>query len=267
MFAQWQVLLGCFLFQEKPSPLADAPLFSDPDSGDSDVSAFEWGRTPLEKVIWDADTLTSLALRPFVSRNSVSIIEPCMHVGFNAKHHGVRASKNVAYHLQLVADCDCVLYPLWHSGLRSSSLSPTTAAAADSRALPTEQLLPIVSASRAIIFEGGSACAYEPESFTERLRYEDLMGFVQSIMLSRLQMRAPSIFVCLGHQLAAQALTRLVIQVVDDARAAFALADDAGDVPQWLVDLHEEVEKIDSVGRNIVVRSRGVPPIRGYRSA
>lgn len=37
-------------------------------------SNIEWGRVPLEKVIWDESYLNKLALNPFASRNSVCIV-------------------------------------------------------------------------------------------------------------------------------------------------------------------------------------------------
>jgi len=89
-FSQYQVLLGSFIFSQNPSPLTDKPLFG--------ARGFEWGLVPLEKVVYSPELLERLALSPFASRNSVSIIEPCQFVGYNcADGRGVRASKNVAY--------------------------------------------------------------------------------------------------------------------------------------------------------------------------
>ena len=55
------------------------------------------------------------------------------HVGNNPQGEPVRASLNVAYIAQKIADCDSVLFPLWSSGL-----------------LNLEQMMPIISAGLAI---------------------------------------------------------------------------------------------------------------------
>jgi hypothetical protein len=44
-------------------------------------------------------------------RQSVAIIEPWPDVGTNPRGEQVRASKNIAYMLQQIADADTILYP------------------------------------------------------------------------------------------------------------------------------------------------------------
>ena len=57
---------------------------------------------------------------PQLFRNAISIIEPWQHVGHNPLGEEVRASINVAYLVQKLADCDSILFPCWSSGtLRS----------------------------------------------------------------------------------------------------------------------------------------------------
>ena len=104
-------LLGYFLNdRDSPTPFPgrDALL---------DGSLFEWGvAPPLEKVISSRAEMDLLLGLPEVYRNSVSVIEPWKNVGINMQGEEVRASKNIAYILQQVADADSILYPVWHSG-------------------------------------------------------------------------------------------------------------------------------------------------------
>lgn len=210
----------------------------------------------------------------------------------------------------MVANCDSILVPLWHSGvdvsqtitglvektdparsrsrlsqasslssspviLPSSSLPLDEASASlltsENSELPQmpslDTLISILTSSRSVIVEGGSACAYDPSTFTETLPLNSLLAVIQNVMLWRLQMKAPSIFICIGHQLACEALTRLVIQVVDDVRAEYRRieSDENDEVPEWLRELKRIVERIDETGKEIQIFSRGSPPIRGYR--
>lgn len=83
-----------------------------------DGSLFEWGvAPPLEKVINSLAELDLLLSLPEIYRNSVSVVEPWKNVGINIQGEEVRASKNIAYILQQVADADSILYPMWHSGV------------------------------------------------------------------------------------------------------------------------------------------------------
>jgi hypothetical protein len=77
------------------------------------ASTFEWGiAPPLEKVIESPDEFSLLLGLPEIFCQSVSIVEPWPDVGVNLAGETVRASKNVAYLLQQIADADSVLYPL-----------------------------------------------------------------------------------------------------------------------------------------------------------
>jgi hypothetical protein len=51
----------------------------------------------------------------------VSIIEPDSIVGTNKKGEPVRASKNVAYYLKKIADCDSICFPIWKTGMMDVS--------------------------------------------------------------------------------------------------------------------------------------------------
>eukprot|EP00727_Mastigamoeba_balamuthi_P007952 m51a1_g3778 hypothetical protein (634) ;mRNA; r:153097-156209 len=245
-FAQYQVLLGQFLFSESPSPLTDKPLFSE---------CFDWGKRPLEKVVWGAKELRKIALTPFTSRNSVSIIEPFEHVGLGEDGRGVRASKNIAYLLQLVANCDAVLYPLWNNGVGTR----------DQHSLSLNQLVPVISASRAVIVEGGYGCVYDPETWKGPLKLGDMLSLVQNLVLNRTQMGSPSIFICLGHQLANEVLTQLVIKAIDEV--CDTCEQQGGDnAPEWLLALRHECRKIHKIGSALEIKSRnGGQSLVGYR--
>ena len=72
---------------------------------------FEWGvAPPLEKVIGTRAELDVLLGLPEIYRHSVSVLEPWKNVGINLQGESVRASKNIAYILQQVADADTILY-------------------------------------------------------------------------------------------------------------------------------------------------------------
>ena len=86
-----------------------------------DGRLFEWGvAPPLEKVISSRVELEVLLGMPEIYRHSVSVIEPWKNVGINLQGEDVRASKNIAYILQQVADADTILYPVWDSGIANA---------------------------------------------------------------------------------------------------------------------------------------------------
>jgi len=94
---------------------------------------------PLEKVIEHPDHLRALLQMPELYRNSVGVIEPWPNVGTNPRGEQVRASKNVAYVLQQIADADTILYPVWRSGIENA-----------------ERLANVLSAGIATIVQGGN---------------------------------------------------------------------------------------------------------------
>ena len=100
-------LLGYFL-KDRSSPTP----FPGRD-GLVDNSTFEWGiAPPLEKVISSNQHLDLLLQHPELFRQAIPIIEPWPSVGINTHQESVRASKNIAYILEQIADADSVLYPV-----------------------------------------------------------------------------------------------------------------------------------------------------------
>lgn len=156
---------------------------------------FEWGiAPPLERVIESPAHLQFLLGMPELYRQSVSVIEPWKHIGNNARGETVRASKNIAYVLQQVADADTILFPVWASGIAHP-----------------ERIADILSASIATIVQGGDPSVHDPDSFTgSKASLEDLLRLVDRLMLRRSSGTGPAIFICLGHQLAAASHVRLL---------------------------------------------------------
>jgi GMP synthase-like glutamine amidotransferase len=186
-------LLGYFL-KDRSSPTP----FPGRD-GLVDNSTFEWGiAPPLEKVISSNQHLDLLLQHPELFRQAIPIIEPWPSVGINTHQESVRASKNIAYILQQIADADSVLYPVWESGV----INP-------------HRLASVLSAGMAVIFEGGDPSVHDSTSFDgTRANLDDLLGLTDQLMLRRSAGTAPCIFVCLAHQLAAASHIRLIKRAV-----------------------------------------------------
>ena len=237
-----RILLGRFLTDRTgPNPLPERSLFG----GDG---SFEWGTAPpLEKVVWSREDLDALARRPLLLQNAVTIIEPWEHVGHNAAGLPLRASANVAYVLQKIADCDSILLPVWKSGVADLDL-----------------LVPLLSSSLAVVFEGGAPSVYDESSFSHvACARDDLFALTEQLLLARPRCQAPTIFICLGHQLAAACLVRLLRRGVEDVLGRSALAGDRrGDA---LSTLQSVCAQIREMGEKLEVRKEvGVVVAHGW---
>ena len=138
------------------------------------------------------------------------IVEPWASVGRNAHGERVRASKNIAYILQQVADADTVLYPLWESGFEDP-----------------EKLASVLSAGIAVVFQGGDPSVYHAASFDgAKTNLQDLLGLTEQLLLTRSAGSAPSTFICLAHQLAAAAHILLIKRAVREVFNTDSLALD-----------------------------------------
>ncbi len=233
--ASIQILLGRFLVDRiAPNPLPERSLF--PGDG-----AFRWGAAPpLEKVLHARADLESLALRPRLLRSAVAIVEPWDHVGRNAADEPLRASTNVAYLLQKIADCDSVLLPVWSSGV-----------------FDLEVLVPLLASSLAVVFEGGEPSVHDEASFSSpRCSRADLFALVEQLLLARAQSSAPAVFICLGHQLAAACLVELLRRSVAEVIATREIPRDRhGDAQSALEDV---CARIAGVGEKLEVRKQGL---------
>jgi len=182
-------LLGYFLRDRRsPTPFPGRDMLAK-------EGLFDWGLAPpLEKVIETHEHLQALLQIPELYRQSVAVIEPWPSVGTNQRGETVRASKNVAYVLQQVADADTILYPVWKSGIRHP-----------------ERLANALSAGIATIVQGGNPSVHDARSFDgSNASLEDILSLVDHLLMRRSTGSGPSVFICLGHQLAAASHIRLI---------------------------------------------------------
>ena len=186
-----QTLMGDFLRDRDSPHLLDS--FNDLIS-DSHISG-GWGeQAPFEKVVRTNDDLQLLLENDHLLRHSLCILEPADHVGLNSCGESVRASLNVAYLAQSIADCDSILIPLWDIDDVDKSL-----------------LLQVLSRSLAIIIEGGHPTVRDSSTFKDlKWSLVELQRLCEELIISRQSRTPPVVFICLGHQLAAQAHIRLI---------------------------------------------------------
>ena len=212
-----------------------------------DGSLFNWGvAPPLEKVIRGPGELELLLTMPEVYRQGVHVVEPWENVGINLQGEGVRASKNIAYILQQVADCDTILYPLWESGVfNAKRLAHTT------------------SAGIATVVQGGNPSAYEPQSFAgANPSLDEILAFTDELLLRRSTDSGPAIFICLGHQLAAASQVRLLRRAVKEINALrFLPLDDSG---RALNSLRNTAARIQEMGESLTVIKGGEVIAEGW---
>ena len=201
---------------------------------------FDWGLgPPLEKVIEGQQHLRQLLQMPELYRQSVSIIEPWPDVGVNPQGEPVRASKNVAYVLQQIADADTILFPVWRSGIDNPA-----------------RLANVLTAGIATIVQGGEPSVHQPHSFDGgKAGLEDLLALVDHLLLRRSTGSGPSIFICLGHQLAAASHIRLARRATSEVLALPHLRMD----PQGraLASLQAVCRRIVEVGCSLPVVKAG----------
>ncbi|MEO1375715.1 MAG: hypothetical protein AAFW70_15645, partial [Cyanobacteria bacterium J06635_10] len=227
------ILLGRFLSDRKSEdPLPEKQLFSEDGK-------FEWGHAqPLEKVILSEEDLQFLLEHPNLFRNAISIIEPWEHVGINHLGEEVRASKNVAFMAQKIADCDSILFPVWSVGT-----------------INLEQIIPLISSSMAVVLEGGQPSVHNQAEWTQpNCSRDDMFTLVEKLLLSRSPRSAPAIFICVSHQLAAECHIRLLRKAVTEVLSTEALKRDSGG--EALASLIIACEKIKSVGENLKIEKR-----------
>lgn len=234
-------LLGYFLSdRESPSPFPGRDILID-------NGLFEWGvAPPLERVIGSAFELDYLLTLPQVFRNSISVIEPWKNVGINVQREEVRASKNVAYILQQVADADTTLYPVWQSGITEPA-----------------RLASVMSAGLATVVQGGNPSAHDPESFNgSAASLDDILSLVDQLLMSRSAQSAPCVFICLGHQLAMQSHIRLIRQAVEEVVCLKHLPLDPDGLA--LTSLQRVCRTIRAVGETLEVVKNGETIATGW---
>jgi GMP synthase-like glutamine amidotransferase len=234
-------LLGYFLNdRDSPTPFPGRDVLLD-------GRLFEWGvAPPLEKVISSRAELDVLLGLPEIYRHSVSVIEPWKNVGINLQGEEVRASKNVAYILQQIADADTILYPMWHSGVSNH-----------------RRLASVLSAGIATVVEGGNPSVHDPASFNgTNAGLDDILSLVDELLLHRSSSSGPSIFICLGHQLAAASHIRLLKRAVREVANLERLPLDANRTA--IASLQRVCQRIAEVGANLPVIKDGRTIAEGW---
>lgn len=232
-FESVHILLGYFIAnRHSPTPLPNKSLLTE-------NQAFEWGKgKPLEKVINCQSDFEFLMQHPRLFRNAIAIIEPWEHVGYNPLGEHVRASLNVAYIAQTIADCDSILFPLWSSGL-----------------LDPETIIPVISSGLAVVVEGGDPSVRDASSFAGgKSSLADLHLFVEKLLLSRTPTSAPAIFICLGHQLAAQGHINLIQKAVQQVLDLSQLENDSSG--KTLKALQNVCQEIERIGNSLSVKKK-----------
>jgi GMP synthase-like glutamine amidotransferase len=227
-------LLGYFLKdRESPTPFPGRDRLAR-------EGLFDWGLgPPLEKVIEGPQHLQHLLQVPELYRQSVAIIEPWPDVGTNPRGEQVRASKNIAYMLQQIADADTILYPVWRSGIENPG-----------------RLANVLSAGIATVVQGGNPSVHDARSFDGgKASLEELLSLVDELLLRRSTGSGPSIFICLGHQLAAASHIRLVRRAALEVLGLTQLSMDASG--RALAALQRLCQHIVQVGESLRVIKSG----------
>jgi hypothetical protein len=208
---------------------------------------FDWGLAPpLEKVIERPEHLHALMRMPELYRHSVSVIEPWPNVGTNPRGEQVRASKNIAYVLQQVADADTILHPVWRSGIQNA-----------------ERLANILSAGIATIVQGGNPSVHDARSFDGgSATLEDILSLVDHLLMRRSTASGPSIFICLGHQLAAASHIRLIRRATAEILGLARLPMDP--TGRALTVLKRLCSRVVEVGESLPVIKRGETVATGW---
>jgi GMP synthase-like glutamine amidotransferase len=212
-----------------------------------DNGLYEWGvAPPLEKVIASRTELELLLGLPEIYRHSVCVLEPWKNVGINLKGEEVRASKNVAYILQQVADADSILFPVWQSGVSNA-----------------KRLASILSSGIATVVQGGNPSVYDPASFDgASAGQEDILGLIDELLLHRCLGSGPGIFICLGHQLAAASHIRLIKRAVREVADLAHLPLDPHRTS--ITTLQRVCKRIEEMGASLRVIKDGKTLARGW---
>jgi len=237
-------LLGYFLKDRgSPTPFPGRDMLAN-------EGWFDWGiARPLEKVIEGPQHLRLLLEMPELYRQSVAVVEPWAHVGINALGEPVRASKNIAYILQQVADADTILHPVWQSGIANP-----------------ERLANVLSAGIATIVQGGTPSVHNASSFEgANAGLNDLLSLVDQLLMRRSSGSAPSVFICLGHQLAAASHIRLIKRAAREVLNLPRLRMDASG--RALASLQSLCRRITEVGESLPIVKAGEILAVGWNDA
>ena len=199
------------------------------------LSNSRWGeKGPLGRVINSDDDLKEILSCPDFYCNSICIIEPAAHVGTNPYGEDVRASTNIAFLCQFIADCNSILIPLWKTGPLDNKLF--------------HQLL---KNSLICFVEGGYPTLKDGKSFQgTNINLDYLQKFSMDLLLSRDLKSSPSIFICLGHQLAGQGHIEILKKATTQIQS---ILDKSIISDFYYKNLISKCEKIISIGENLCI--------------
>lgn len=231
-----QTLIGDFLHDRDSPHLLNGVEYP---IQDDDIQE-GWGKqSPLEKVVKTNKDLRSLLENNDLLRHSLCILEPADHVGHNSCGETVRASLNVACLAQGIADCDSILFPLW-----------------DSPEIDRSLLLQALSRCMAVVVEGGHPTVREADTFKAcQWSLQDLQNLCEELIISRQSRTPPVVFICLGHQLAAQAHIHLIQKATRDIlNCCESTLKENIHTLKGLLDTCKEIE---SIGRNLKIIKGG----------
>ena len=159
-------------------------------------------------------------------------------MGVNATGEDVRASKNVAYIAQKVADIDSVLLPVWSCGV-----------------IDPELVVSAITSGYAVVVEGGDPSVYDASTWTSpACPREDMFALVEKLLISRSPSSAAAIFICVGHQLAAECHIRLIRRAVKEVLGMTSLKRDNTGIA--LKSLQEVCRRIEAMGSTLKVKKR-----------
>ena len=237
-----QSLIGHFLQDRLSKSLLDEQI----KQFQQDKRGASWGETPYEKVVESEADLDWLINNPSAYKNAVCIIEPASNVGQNSAKEDVRASSNIAYLCRVIADCDSVLFPLWKLGQ-----------------LDQKKLSHIFETCLAVFVEGGYPTAKDPASFEgQSISLKELQFVIENLLTARSHKSAPHVFICIGHQLSAQAHINLIKKGVAAIRSELSTVCGLSQFQREL--LSSCVREIEAVGSNLEIHKNGEAVARGW---
>jgi hypothetical protein len=237
-----QSLIGHFLRDRLSPSLLDAQT----KKFQQETCGATWGQPPYEKVVESEADLDWLINNPSAYKNAVCIIEPASNVGQNNAKEDVRASSNIAYLCRVIADCDSILFPLWKLGN-----------------LNQKKLDHIFETCLAVFVEGGYPTAKDPESFAgQSISLRELQSVIEHLVTARTHKSAPHIFICIGHQLSAQAHVNLIQKAISAIRSDLPSICELNSFQHNL--LMDCCDQIEQIGLDLTIQKNGLQIAKGW---
>ena len=113
----------------------------------------------------------------------------------------------------------------------------------------------VISSGLAIVVEGGDPSVRDSNTFAgANCSHAEMVKLTEEILLARTPTSAPAIFICLGHQLAAQAHISLIRRAVKVVLELDELTSDRNG--KALRILQRVAQKIKAVGESLVIKKK-----------